>query len=271
MKTFLTTVLNILFFTAIIFLAIVVATIALTKKINEYQTQYNQGITATVMKQTIPISSFSSGIVKKIHIKIGQKVKKNDLLIEINNPVLQGKVDALASYPDNVSAQTEAKVAKEQLNNLNIYAPADGVINDVTAIAGSPIQELSPALTIYADDGVRLLSYLTVNQYQTVQQFHQVQAYSQRLNQNFTIIPDVLKPDEKIPDTKDLQNTTSNTKKIGLYFTFKNKADNSSLLNNEDLDLKLTSQDEKINKPIDLFVSFWNSLLLNNNHDIPRK
>src|SRR5579859_723995 len=122
MKFFFIFILNTIFLLFIVCIAIVIATLALTKKVNEYKQQNNNGITATVVKQEVPVLSFSKGIVKKIYVKVGQQVKKDDLLVEVDNPVLQGEVNVLKTFADNVSAQTQAKVAQEELNNLNIKA-----------------------------------------------------------------------------------------------------------------------------------------------------
>lgn len=56
-------IVNIIFSAIIIVIAISVTTISLTKKINDYKLQYEQGITATVPKDNIPVlglGNFSS-------------------------------------------------------------------------------------------------------------------------------------------------------------------------------------------------------------------
>ncbi len=250
-----TYLLNGIFFTTVIMIAISVATIALTRKVNQYRTQSSRGIKATVIKKEVPILSYSRGVVKKINARVGLEVKKNAVLAELDNPSLRSKVDVLGAYEDNVSAQTEAKVAKEELKNLIITAPVDGVIADVAASEGSPVETLTKFMTIYSNNNVRLLAQLTVDQYQIIQKLPEVKAYSPRLNQNFTLKPYILSPDEKTPIQFE-------EKKIGLYFKLANESDASSLLQNEDLDLQLETAGEKIIKPVDYFVNFWNGLLL---------
>lgn len=245
-------ILNTIFFIIIVLVAITVATLALTKKINEYKMENAKGITATVVKQEVPVLSFSKGIVKKIHVKVGQQVKKGDLLVEVEDPILQGEVNVLGSFKDNVSAQTQAKVAAAQLNNLNIKAPATGVVSDVSINEGTPINELNKVLTIYSNDNIRLLAYVSDAQYQEIQQKALVDVYSDRLNQDFLVKPESLNPDEK---------QTNNEKLIGLYFTFKNASDSTSLLNNEDVEVRLTNNQANISKPIDVFVNFWNNII----------
>lgn len=254
MRNIFTTLLNIFFFAIVVLSAFAVSTIALTKKVNEYRSQYTRGITATVIKQQLPIVSFSQGYIKKIYVKEGKEVKKNDLLVEIDNPVLRGKVEALQAYPDNVSAQTEAKVAQEELKRLSIYAPADGFVSDITITEGSPVDTFSKLMTLYSNENVEVLADLTDDQYLAAQQMHEIKVYSKRLNQDFVVRPDVLRPDKKKGDFQ--------IKRIGLYFGFKDPVGAKSLLNNEDVELQLQTQADNTRKPIDVFVDFWNSLLL---------
>ncbi len=255
MKKFASVFLNIFFFTIIIVLAFTVATIALTRKVNEYSHRYNQSIKGSVIKQVIPVLASGKGMVKKIYVKTGQEIKKDDLLVTLDNEALAGKIDVLKQFKDNTSAQTEAKIAEQELGNLKITAPVDGMVGDIVITEGSPIESLNKILTLYADDNVRLLAQLDVDQYQTIKRLHEVRAYSERLNQSFYIIPDILNPNVSTPETP------LDPKKIGLFFKFQNKIDAVSLLNNEDLTLQLDTQNEKVNKPIDYFVNFWNAFL----------
>ncbi|HZE87504.1 MAG TPA: biotin/lipoyl-binding protein [Methylomirabilota bacterium] len=243
---------NILFLFTVIIVACIIATMALVKKIDKDNTQYNNGLEGTVIKQSVPILALSSGVVKKIYVRPGDTVRKNDLLVELDNPVLAGKIQALQNYPNNVSAQTEAKVAQEEVKGWKLYAPTDGVVTDIFVNEGSPVQELMKIINLYSNDNILLLANLSNDQYASVQQLHQTSAYSQRLNQNFAIDPDILQPDEKV--------NNFNEKKIGLYFRFKDEQEAQSLLNNEDLDLHINEQSTQITKPIDYVVRFWNSL-----------
>lgn len=255
MKKFLSIFLNVLFFVIIAVLAVSVATIALTKKVNEYRDQDSQDIKGTVIKQIVPVLAMSEGIVIDIPVKTGDHIRKNQLLVKIDNPVLRSKVKSLQEFKDNVSAQTEAKVAEEELKNLILYSPVDGIVGAITVTEGGPVEDLSKAMEVYSSENVRLLAGLTVEQYQQVQRIQNIRAYSDRLNQSFAIKAEKLKPDAE--EAKDIDK-----KKIGLYFTFVDKKDAASLLHNEDLELKLdTEEEEKINKPIDFFVNFWNGLL----------
>lgn len=253
MKKFISFILNGIFLIAIIGIAVTVSTLALTKKVNEYKKQNSKGIVATVVKQQIPVLSFSKGIVKKIHVKVGQQVKKGEFLVEIDNPVLRGEVNALKTFSNNVSAQTQAKVAQSELNNLNITSPVNGVVSEILVTEGTPIDQLNKVLTMYDNANIRLLAYLTVTQYQAMQQQAKISVYSERLQQDFFVKPESLSPDEK--------QTNIDQKKIGLYFVLQNKADAVSFLNNEDVAVRFYKQPENSNKPIDVFINFWNNVL----------
>lgn len=241
--------LNFIFFSIVIFIAFCITTIALTAKINEGRKNMSNGIKATVIKHETPILAFTSGVISKIYFKVGQEVKKNELLVEIDNPMLKGKIDALKQYKDNVSAQTEARVAEEELKGLKIYSPVNGVVTEISVDEGSPVQELSKIMTLYSNDDVRLIATLGDQDYQTIEKMAKINAYSARLNQNFAIRPDILRPYEKTDDLDE--------KKLGLYFVFEDPVEAKSLLNDEDLKIDLKNQDEKIFKPIDLLVNFW--------------
>src|SRR5438309_6305423 len=97
------------FFTVLIFAIVVaVSTVSLTRKINSEKIRFERGITGTVNKDEIPILGIGKGFVGKLEVKEGQKVKKDDLLAEISDPLLEAQVEQLSKFPENVSAQTQS-------------------------------------------------------------------------------------------------------------------------------------------------------------------
>lgn len=249
---------NVFFIIVIAAIVITVTTISLTKKINDYRTQYQQGVTATVQKDDVPILALNRGIIKNVYFSEGQKVKKGQLLAEITNPVLEQQIKTLAQYPDNVSAKTQADVAKSQLQYNKIYAPIDGVVGTVNTTENSPVDEYSKVMDIFSDSNVKLLVYLSPDQYLVAEKMTKIPAYDLRLDQNFDTSPQQLKPDQNDPNKKDAGSTQN---KIALYLKLNNPADASSLLNGESLELRLESSGDNVSKPIDLFVNFWNGLI----------
>lgn len=247
--------LNILFFTVIIIVVIAISTIALTKKVNEYRNQYKNGISGTVEKNSVPVMSFGKGVIVNINIKTGDEVQKYDVLIELTNPSLENEINALKKFPKNESAQTQLKVYEQQLEELVISAPIDGIVGEVLVTEGAPVDEFVKLLTIYSNEDIKLIAELTIDEYQAVKRSSKIFAFSKRLNQSFQITPDILNPDTKTP-------LKFEEKKIGQFFKFTNAEDAVSLLNNEDLTIQLESPDIKqTNKPVDFIVNFWNEIL----------
>ncbi len=245
-------IINTLYFSLIIILAFSISTIALTRKVNESRA-YTNNLEGSVTKQKVVVLTLTQGIVDTITVQSGQHVKKGDVLVKMSNPVLQSNLKVYEGRVNNESAQTEANIAKVSIENLTVKAPVDGVVGELYTAEGSSVEEFSKIMLIYSSDDVRLQTELTGDQYQTIQKRSQVNAYSSRLNKNFIIVPGLLKADEKTP-------TGPNEKKIGLYFTFKDNAQATDLLNNEDLQINLEDT-TKTRKPIDIATDFWNGIL----------
>lgn len=255
MRNLLTFTLNLFFIIFVIVIAVGVSTLALAKKVDDYNNQYDQSLSGSVVKHALPVMSFTKGIVNQIKTQTGTEVKANDVLVVLINPSLQSELSALKQFPTNESAVTQSKVDEQLVKSLTITAPADGIVGDIAASEGSTVDEFTKLLTIYSNKNIQFLANLTVDQYQAVRHASKVEVYSRRLNQSFVVIPSILNPDEKMPLSFD-------QKKIGLYFTFQNQQDAASLLNNEDLSIILSNtQSTSVNKPIDFIVNFWNKIL----------
>lgn len=248
-------VLDILACFVVFVLAITISTIGLTIKANQYKAEERSKVIVTVYKKPIPVLASAKGIVEKVHIRPGQEVKRGDVLIEIDNPLLKGKIEALKNYPDNLSARTEAEVAQIELSYLNISSPVDGVVSEIAITEGAPIQELAPLITLYSNEDVSLVANLYTDQYLAIKQLNSAKAYSPRLNQTFMITPSLVRPDIQLPEVE------KDEKKIGLYFTLSRSDDATSLLQNEDLQLEIIEDVVDTSRPIDIITNFWNSVL----------
>lgn len=254
MRKFLATILNILFIILVIIISLSIAGIALTKKVDDYLTQYKYSLSGSVVKQAIPVMSYTKGVIEKINVKIGDEVKKGDVLVVLSNPALQGELGALKQFPSNVSAQTQAKVDEQQLKALTITAPDSGIVGDIAVSEKYSVDSFTKLLTLYSNKNIQFLANLTIDQYQAVKHSSKIEAYSPRLGQNFAITPSIVNPNIKQPLNFD-------QKKISLYFNFNNQDEAISLLNNEDLYLRLTNNTQSYTKPLDFIVNFWNSIL----------
>lgn len=256
MKTVFIFFINTLYFVIVVALAFSISTIALTRKINQEKIYINS-LRGSVVKEKVVILTLTRGIVDKIHVKNGQTVKKGETVISMSNPILENNYKILQEQRDNRSAQTEASIAKINIDNLTITSPVDGVVGELYTSEGSSVNEFTKVMLIYSADDIQLQADLTAAQYQKIQSLTQINAYSQRLNQNFIITPGLLKADEKTP-----QGIAE--KKIGLYFTFKDNKQATALLNNEDLHITL-EDNTMTNRPLTIFTEFWNGLLAKRN------
>lgn len=251
MKKVLSFFINTIYFILVIAIAFGISTLALTRKVNQSQTSLNS-LSGSVVKEKVVVLTLTRGIIDVVNVKNGQPVKKGDILVKMSNPVLENNYKVYQERTDNESAQTEANIAKVSLDNLTIKSPVDGVIGELYTAEGSSVDEFSKVVLIYSSNEIRLESALTGPQYQKIQKLSKVNAYSARLNQDFTIVPGLLKAEGKT--------TTGNEKKIGLYFSFANDKQAAALVHNEDLTITL-EDNSKTRKPIDIFIDFWNGLL----------
>ncbi len=235
-------------------IAIFIGSISIAAKVNRYKQDNTHIITSTVYKEEIPITSVSKGIINSINVRVGDIVEKDQIIMELDNPLLKEKIKALEQSPDNVSAKTEADVAKAELLGLTIKTPVAGVVGKINVIPGSSVQELTVVALVYSEADTLLLSQLSPSEYQILKDRNVVKAYNQRLKQMYNVVP--LKVDPKVKEPKQ-----GELKKIGLYFKLSDSKDSLSLLQNEDLEVIMETGEEVTKKPAELFSDFWSSLL----------
>lgn len=254
MRIFLNSIINIFLLGVIVAICLIATTITLTQRIDDYRNQYKQGIAVTVVKPEIPVVSLVSGTINDIQVDLGQTIKKDEVIVTINNPLLTSQISALQSVKNNVSAQTEAKIANSKVPFETIKSPSNGSVGEILVKKGAAVNELTNVAVIYANENVKLLSYLSTNNYLLVKKVSIVKAYDPRLNIDVLLHPETLQP-------KEVEIGQFGEKKFGLYFTLVNPQDAISLLQNEDLVLQIDTPQEKIVKPLDFIVNFWNGVL----------
>jgi hypothetical protein len=195
-------------------------TTAFMKKVATFSnTQPAQAI-GKVVKEDVPVSATSSGILKQVDVQDGDHVTSGQ---ELMTYYLAG----------NKSPQI-------------IKAPESGIIRRTSLTGGDVIEPQWKILTIYKDNKARLLVYLTEDQYNQIKKLNHLQAYSKRLDQAFAVSPKVLQAD--VQDTENVQ------EKIGVYFEFEDPTEVTSLLHNESLSLILPKQ--KTPKITDILSNF---------------
>lgn len=249
--------LNFLFFGTVVLIVIGITTLAFTKKINENRREYLKAIPVSVQKNTTNVLSLREGIVNEVLVQPGEQVQEGQPLIELDDPVLRQRVQALYSIEDNVSAQAEARIAQTELTYLTIESPISGVVGEILVDKGEPIDNGAQVMNLFSNENVYLLAKLSNEEYHEARKMSEIIVYSPRLDQTFKSEPESLQPFVSDPDPDD----ENDEKRIGLLLSFKNASDGANLIHNEDLELQLRVNEDFVYKPIDYFVDFWNNTL----------
>ena len=250
-KTF---VINTIVFLLTVSISLTVGTIAITRKVNTQNAAKSYYEHAVVLKEKIAVVSQSRGVLTAIGTQVGEPVKKGDVLAEIDNPSLREKADILKSYEDNESAQTEATVIENDLANLTVYAPVDGVTGEIHVKEFDPVESLTKIATLYSHTNVSILANLTDNAFQTIVRSNDIKIYSPRLNQSFPVTIDRIRPYQEI-DSSGSGNT------LGVYMKLDSPEYGKDLLHNETVIILPWESAPKQQKPADFFTDFWNGLL----------
>lgn len=245
MKKLFVLFLNLLFFTAVTGIAVVIAMYAYTNKISKTD---NESIQGTVRKKNLIVFAGTKGIIRKIDVRTGQEIAKGDLLAELSP--LEDKAATLSARKENTTKQ-----AGKKNDNTFIRSPVNGVVSNIILNENMPVDEDTRLLSLYSNEDIQFSVDLTLDQYQKLTQSAETSAYSNRLNENYLIKFDTLNPEEHL-DTS----LTKPEKKIGILFSFVKDQDAKQLLNNEDLDLKINRK-QPYGKVTGFIMDFWDSLI----------
>lgn len=237
-------------------IALGVATIAITRKVNSQNISKAFYLRANVQKEEIVAVSQTRGIVTDLAVRIGDTVKKGDAIALLDNPTLREKVTVLGAYQNNISAQTEASVLQNEIENLVVHAPAGGVIGELAVNEFDPVESLTKIATLYSNDRVTVLANVTDNEFQALIRSDSIQIYSSRLNQSFPVGIDRIRPYE------EASGDSARADGIGIYFALKNPDDGADLLHNEVVVLLPWEAAPTQKRPADFFIDFWNGLLI---------
>lgn len=245
---------NVGYFLLVLFFALALATLALTRKLNSVDTS-RYILLLTVSKEQEQISNSVVGRVDKVNVQPGQSVKKGDVLIEMSDAATAAKLKTLQRVTDNVSAQTEASVLKSQLSQYKIIASKDGVIYKIMVSEGSYLSTQMPVIELFSNGNTKLLSQVTALQYADLQKQVKLNAYSSRLEQLYNIelegVSKVLAIDEKTGEPR-----------YEISFHFTNPEDGNSFIQGENMDVVSRSRDDEMFKPAYIIAKFWNSFII---------
>jgi len=261
-KSFKETILNTLYFTLVFVFAVGLATQALARKVNTFQTMTSP-IFFYVDKQKITVPSAVSGNVLETLATSGQHVNKGDLIVRIDTIEYDRKIEVLAEVAnDNLSARTEMDVLKSTAKAYNIYAPQGGVIYELSAAEGSHLAVGEGAFTLFSDTDARLMSYVTPTQYSEIQRNSDVNVYSKRLEQVFHVQLEGIGRVTADPMELQLDDANSEIRKYELIFRFVNPEDGAVFIEQESLQLIDSVRDDTILRPMDRVANLWNALIL---------
>lgn len=254
-------IINIIYFILIFIFSIAVATQALARKVNTFQTMTSP-IFFYVDKQDIAVVATITGQVEELLVSPGQYVDKGELVMKISMSNYDKKIEALEAVADgNLSARTELSILKEKADSFNVYAPQNGVIYKVQVSEGSYVGIGTEVATLFADSDAKLLTYVTPAQYTELQSKPSISVYSKRLEQAFSV---KLNGIGKVTD--DYQSIGgSNTKRLRKYeliFQFVNPEDGAVFIEQESLQFINVVSSNNIQRPMERVARLWNALIL---------
>lgn len=127
-----------------------------------YHEWYPSTDNAYVKANIVVISAQQSGIISKVEVQDHQAVKEGQLLFSVNSWPLEitaalakANLEALQKKPQKSVSETQLKQAKEAnlqaqlaLMGTKIYAPVNGMVENINLHVGSLITTATPALAI---------------------------------------------------------------------------------------------------------------------------
>lgn len=248
------TILNAIYFFLVFSVALAIATLAMTRKINSFQNSA-QPIILYVQKQEITVSNPTKGEVRSVLVSEGQHVKKGAVLIELVDDDLRKRIALLQGLgSNNLSARTEAALLGSQNPENVLVAPRDGVIYQVTIAQGAYLTQSTPLLTMYTDDDVKLVGYVQSEEYIKIQKQKRLDVYNPRFGQLYSIVLEGA--GKVIPATKDEE------AKYELFFHFSDPNEGAAFIQGEGVEIVSESKNIERYTPAAAVAKFWNSFII---------
>ena len=253
MKNFL---INTLYFGIILCIASVVATQAIARKVNTYNSTQSPFF-LTVDKEELILSNSVTGRVDQVFVQAGDHVKKDDLIVRLVDDSLRNRLESLESVAeDNLSAKTELALLRAREQEYVIKAPRDGVIYSIDAAEGSYLNVSYPIATLFLDQDVKLAGTLDKRQYTRIQKERELNVFSPRLEQVFRVSFNGV--------GKVLTSESSNESKYETFFRFSDEEEGLAFIEGESLEVisNDSSADEEGKRPGTRLANFWNAFIL---------
>lgn len=231
-----------------------VSTLALARKVNSYKNNSTL-MTFTVDKDDIIIANSVVGRIEAINVQPGQHVDTGDILIELTDDSLEAKLNTLERFGgENLSALTQAQLIRAQESEYQIKAPRSGIVYQIDAAEGTYLPVNTKIITLFADNDVRLTTFLSARELEQIQRVGALDVFSPRLEQSYRIDYQGVGRVKQDDDNGELYEA---------IFTFAGEGVGVEFLEGETLEVIGVSQDAA-KRPADYVTDLWNKLLLGN-------
>jgi multidrug resistance efflux pump len=253
MKNFL---INTLYFGFVLSVAFVVATQAIARKVNTYNSTQSPFF-IMVDKEELVLSNSVPGRVDQVLVKAGDHVKKDDLIVKLVDDSLQGRIESLTPLAkDNLSARTELALLSARTQEYEIKAPRDGVVYSIDAAEGSFLNVSYPIATLFLDQNVKLTGTLDKRQYARIQKERELNVYSPRLEQVFKVAFSGV--------GKVLASGRSDDSRYETFFRFSDDEEGLAFIEGESLEVISNDADSGNDgkRPGTRLAEFWNAFIL---------
>lgn len=243
-----------LYFTVIFLAALTIATQALARRVNTYES-IKKPLFFSIDKEDIIISNSVAGRVEEVGAVTGQHVQKGDLLFKLVDDNLEQKMASLEKVADkNLSAKTELDLIKARTSEYEMRAPRNGVIYEIHAAEGSYLNTSTPIITMFADSNVKLIGNVNEAQYTEIQKNKNMDVYSSRFNQTYKII---FKGVGRVYAAN--QNEES---KYEMLFQFADSEEGAAFIEGENLEIISKNNNGMYLRPSKRVAEFWNAFII---------
>ncbi|MCA9365198.1 MAG: HlyD family efflux transporter periplasmic adaptor subunit [Candidatus Moranbacteria bacterium] len=246
-------ILNGIYFLVVFSVAFVIATQALSRRVNSYEATQTP-LFFSVEKERVVLSNSVTGRVDSIEVLTGQHVREGDLLVRLVDDSLAERVETLESLSEeNLSARTELALLKAKESSYEIRAPRDGVVYEVQAAEGSYLSTNSPVVILFADDNVKIFGTVNRAQYADIQSDKDVDVYNSRFEQVYKI---------SFEGVGRVQSSTGLEERYEINFRFSDSNDGAAFIDGEGLEVISKNTDGEATRPSERVRDLWNKLIL---------
>lgn len=247
-----TSLLNIFYFCLVFLFALALTTLSLARRINSFEST-QQPLLVNIDKEDIIITNTISGKIEEVFVNEGDHVNQGDLLVRMEDPNAQARIESLEAFSDNLSARTEANLLRAQVSQSEIRAPRDGVVYKILVGEGANLNLNTSVITLFADDNLRLTGVVNPDQYAEIQKNRSLSAYSPRLEQVY---------DLEVEGVGRVHPATDHeASKYELILRFAREDEGAVFLEGESLEITSLRNNEEIASPSYIVARFWNQLV----------